>query len=350
MSLAFASIPAQETRSAQRQTEVWRDITYTVRDGLRLYARHYPAIGGPAIGGTGRRPVVCLPGMTQNSMDFEDLALVLSQAGSLARDVYTLDYRGRGRSEHDADWRNYTPYFEMLDVLDFFALARLHDAAVIGTSRGGMIAMIMGAVRPGAIGAAVLNDIGPTVEAPGWMRQMGRVGRVPTPKSWQEAARFVKELERRDYPKLTDGMWAKLARQRYFDRNGAPAPSYDAAISRAFSLTSISTGVPSMWPQFRALCRVPLLLMRGENSDVLSAGTSNEMQSLHPRMRTVVVPAQGHAPLLNDDASADAILSFLAEADGRAGQDRQILGEIHESSLLPAPARLALAERLRAHG
>ena len=132
----------------QTQPQGWRDITFTVRDGLRLYARHYPAIAG-----TGRRPVVCLPGMIHNSLDFEDIALVLSQAGSLARDVYTLDYRGRGRSEHDPDWRNYTPFFEMLDVLDFLALARLHNAAVIGTSRGGIVAMIMAAVRPGAIGA-----------------------------------------------------------------------------------------------------------------------------------------------------------------------------------------------------
>ena len=341
MSLAIAPSPAGD----QHPAPGWREITYTVRDGLRLYARHYAAITA-----TGRRPVVCLADVTQNSQDFEDLALVLSQAGSFARDVYTLDYRGRGRSGHDADWRNYTPYFEMLDVLDFFALARLHDAAVIGTGRGGMIAMIMGAVRPGAIGAVVLNDIGPTVEAPGWMRQMGRVGRVPVPKNWSEAARFVKELEKRDYPKLTDGMWAKLARQRYFDRNGAPAPSYDPAISRAFSLTSISAGVPSMWPQFRALCRVPLLLIRGENSDVLSIATANEMQSQHPRMRTVTVPAQGHAPLLNDDAAADAILSFLAEADGRAGQDLDLPNERRDGSMLPTPARLVLTDRLRALG
>jgi pimeloyl-ACP methyl ester carboxylesterase len=343
MNVALASNQLQEP--VQHQIGAWREITYTVRDGLRLHARHYPAIAG-----TGRRPVVCLAGMTQNSMDFEDLALVLSQAGSLARDVYTLDYRGRGRSGYDEDWRNYTPYFEMLDVLDFFALARLHSAAVIGTSRGGMIAMIMGAVRPGAIGAVVLNDIGPRVEAPGWMRQMGRVGRVPVPKSWDEAARFVKELEKRDYPKLSDAMWAKLARQRYFDRNGAPAPSYDAAISRAFSLTSISTGVPSMWPQFRALCRVPLLLMRGENSDVLSIATANEMQSLHPRMRTVTVPAQGHAPLLNDDASADAILSFLADADGRIEQDDAAQSDRYSNNLVPTPTRLVLADRLRALG
>jgi pimeloyl-ACP methyl ester carboxylesterase len=321
----------------------WRDIMFTVRDGLRLSARHYPAIGGPLPNDQRRRPVVCLAGTTQNSQAFDDLAMVLSQAGTLARDVYTLDYRGRGRSDHDSDWRNYTPYFEMLDVLDFFAMERLHDAALVGTSRGGIIAMIMGAVRPAAIGAVVLNDIGPTIEASGWMRQMGRVGRIPIPKSWDEAARYVRELEKDDHPRLTEGQWSRLARQRYFERNGVPAPSYDASISRAFSLNSISSGVPSLWPQFRSLCRVPLLSLRGEISDVLSEKTVGEMESVHPRMRSVVVPGQGHAPLLSDELSTDAILLFLAEADGRSEQDRAVLAAYRGIEPAPAPAALLRA-------
>ena len=305
--------------------QAWRDITFTVRDGLRLYARHYPASGRRRdwrrISGSRRRPVVCLPGTTQNSQDFDDLAMMLSQAGSLARDVYALDYRGRGRSDHDSDWRNYTPFFEMLDVLDFFAMARLHDAALIGTSRGGIIAMIMGAVRPAAIGAVVLNDIGPTIEAPGWMRQMGRVGRIPVPKSWDEAARYLRELEKDNYPRLNDAQWAKLARQRYFEHDGRPAPSYDASISRAFSLNSIATGVPSLWPQFRSLCRVPLLAVRGELSDVLSERTVREMESVHPHMRSLVVPAQGHAPLLDDTPSTGRhrVVPGASRRSARAG-------------------------------
>ena len=290
----------------------WRDITFTVRDGLRLFARHYPAAHP-----TGRRPVLCLAGTTENGLEFEELALALTQARDLSRDVYTLDCRGRGRSDHDPDWRNYTPFIETLDVLDFLALARLHDVALVGTSRGGMLAMIMAAVRPAAMGAVVLNDIGPEVEAPGWMRLMGRVGRVPTPKNWAEAGRYVKDLDKRDFPRFTDAMWARVARRRYFDRNGAPTASYDPLISRAFSLTSISAGVPSMWPQFRALCRVPLLLVRGERSDVLSVATADAMQSLHPRMATITVANQGHAPLLDDTATTGSIVSFLAQVDGR---------------------------------
>lgn len=322
--------------------QAWRDMTFTVRDGLRLYARHYPAAVGPAF--VRRRPVVCLPGATQNSQEFDDLAMVLSRAGALARDVYALDYRGRGRSDHDADWRNYTPYFEMLDVLDFLAMARLHDAALVGASRGGIIAMIMGAVRPAAIGAVVLNDIGPVIEPSGWMRQMGRVGRIPTPKSWKEAARFVRELEKDNYPRLTEEQWARLARQRYFEYEGAPAPSYDANISRAFSLGSMARGLPSLWPQFRSLCRVPVLVVRGEISDVLAASTVREMESVHPQLRSLVVPGQGHAPLLNDAPSTTAIEMFLAETDGHRDRDRAALEAVRpQTRTVDAPDRLLWA-------
>lgn len=292
----------------------WHDIAFTVRDGLRLNVRCYPAVEP-----THRRPVICLPGLTQTAQEFDDLAAVLAHAGPLSRDVYAVDYRGRGRSDYDDDWRNYTPFLEMLDVLDFLAMRRLHDVAVVGSSRGGIVAMIMAAVRPAAIGAVVLNDIGPTIEAAGWMRQMGRVGRTPIPNSWDEAARYLRELHKDEYPRLTVAMWQRLAHQRYLERGGRPAAAYDAAISRAFSLNSIAAGMPSLWPQFRAICRVPLLLVRGELSDVLSAKTVSIMESLHPRMRSFVALGQGHAPLLGDDATAQQIAAFLVDTDDDSG-------------------------------
>src|SRR5690606_30155369 len=105
-----------------------------------------------------------------------------------ARHVYTLDYRGRGRSAYDSDWRNYQVVNELLDVLDFMTLSELNDAAIIGTSRGGILAMIMAAARPGNMGAVVLNDIGPVIEREGLLRIISYVGRVPLPASWPEAA------------------------------------------------------------------------------------------------------------------------------------------------------------------
>ena len=298
-------VPAQPVQA-------WRDIFYTARDGLRLYARHYPQGAAPtASHRPAARPVVCLAGLTRNSRDFHDLAMALSPA----RDVYALDYRGRGRSEYDSDWRNYTPYFETLDVLDFMTLHGLHDTTVIGTSRGGIIAMIMGTVRPGAIGAVVLNDIGPVIQANGLIRIVGYVGRIPLPKDWPEATRLVREISRRDFPAITEAMWRDIAHQSFDDVNGQPGASYDTGLSRAFSLTEVAKGVPTMWPQFMTLARVPVLVIRGENSDILTPRTVQEMAARHPQFTSITVPGQGHAPFLKDRETIQSVLTFLAGAD-----------------------------------
>ena len=140
----------------------FEEITFTARDGLQLYARHYPAPRSK------RRPALCLAGITRNSRDFHVIASALSTDPIRPRPVYTIDTRGRGRSAHDPDWKNYAVPIEMLDVLDFITLRSLADVAVIGTSRGGIITMVMAAAQPSAIGCAVLNDIGPVIAALGW--------------------------------------------------------------------------------------------------------------------------------------------------------------------------------------
>ncbi len=157
----------------------WSDIRFTARDGLRLYARHY------AVPGSTRRPVLCLAGLTRNGRDFHDLATALASADDAGRDVYTLDCRGRGNSEHDPDWKNYSLLVEVNDALDFMTMRGLHGAAVIGTSRGGLLAMTIAVLRPAAIGAAVLNDIGPVVEREGLARIVAYVGRMPLPADWR---------------------------------------------------------------------------------------------------------------------------------------------------------------------
>jgi len=137
--------------------ELWRDLYYASFDDLRLHVRHYPVAEAKA------RPVVCLPGLTRNGRDFHYLASYLSHHPQRPRAVYCVDYRGRGGSQYDRQWRNYTPFIELIDALDFMTLQDLHDAAIIGTSRGGIIAMMMAAIRPTAMGVVVLNDIGPVI-------------------------------------------------------------------------------------------------------------------------------------------------------------------------------------------
>jgi pimeloyl-ACP methyl ester carboxylesterase len=293
--------------------EGFEDIYYTSRDGLKLHARRYRAAGSSRMPA---RPALCLPGLTRNGRDFHDLALALSKRSSTPRTVYTLDYRGRGLSDSDPDWRNYALTIEMLDVLDFMTLTGLYDAALIGTSRGGLIAMLMAAAQPTAIGAVVLNDIGPVIEHEGLARISGYVGRVPLPISWPDAARMVRELNRRHFPEVSDAVWEGVARQWYNEKNGRPAPGYDPNLGNALSV--LDGPMPMLWPQFEALKRVPLMVVRGEHSDILTAETVDEMGRRHPAMATITVASQGHAPLLKDATTTEAIRHFLTAAD--AGQ------------------------------
>jgi len=292
----------------------WEEVTFTSQDGLKLSARHYAASG------TLGRPVLCLAGLTRNSRDFHDLASFLSGHPTRPREVWCPDYRGRGRSDYDPNWRNYSPYLELLDVLDLMAIAGLHNVGVIGTSRGGIISMLMAVMRPNAMGALVMNDIGPVIETAGLARIMGYAGKIPVPADWDEAADLVRAMNRRFFPNFADADWRKMARQLFNEEDGRPAAAYDPQISKALSEIDITQKLPEMWPQFEALTHVPVMVLRGETSDLLSARTVGEMAQRHPRLTSVTIHAQGHAPLLTDRFSMGIIADFLRETDPDAAQ------------------------------
>src|SRR5262245_27912316 len=290
-------------------TQDHNDIYFTSRDGLRLYARHYPVPGAQ------RRPLLCLAGLTRNSRDFHDLAWALATPDSDGRNVYALDYRGRGRSQHDPNWRNYSILIELNDVLDFMIVKGLQHAAVVGTSRGGILAMLMGVIRPASVGAVILNDIGPVIESEGLARIAAYVGRVPLPADWAEATRMVRDINQRQFPAVADSQWAELAHQYFNDDNGLPSPAYDPALAKALAQMQ---AIPALWPQFAALAKVPTLVLRGEHSDILSPATLDEMRRRHPRLEAITVSGEGHAPLLKDARSIGAIADFLQRTDAEA--------------------------------
>ena len=289
--------------------ELWRDVTYASFDDLRLSVRHYPAANEQF------RSVICLPGLIRNSRDFHVLATYLSRHPEKPRNVYSFDYRGRGRSQYDRNWRNYTPFTETLDVLDFLTLRGLHKVGIVGTSRGGIIAMLMAAVRPTAMGPVVLNDIGPVIETRGLARIMGYVGRMPVPKTWPEAAMMMRELNEHAFPNFSDAQWEEIANDVFDEHKGRPARAYDRKLARAIGTTDLSRPVPEMWPQFIALGQMPALVLRGENSDVLSEGTLEAMVERHPNLRTMTVPDQGHPPVLKEPETIEAISAFFAAND-----------------------------------
>jgi pimeloyl-ACP methyl ester carboxylesterase len=285
------------------------DIFYRSHDDLLLYARKYGGEGAPG------RPLVCLAGLTRNGRDFHDLAVALSTHPSHPRPVYCIDYRGRGRSEWDKDWHNYSPHIELLDVTAFLTLRGLTNVAILGTSRGGIVTMLLAVTRPSAIGCAILNDIGPVIETAGLARIMGYAGKIPLPRDWDEATRIVRDINIRQFTAIDSEGWRKLTRQLFNEEDGRPAEACDPRVATALSEVDIARVVPAMWEHFESLFQVPVMVLRGENSDLLSAATVQEMQARHPALTPVVIRNEGHAPLLLDRFSQRLIADFLIEAD-----------------------------------
>ena len=291
------------TKPKPKPAEPVREIFYTSQDGLRLFARDY-----------GNRlsrltPVICLPGLTRNSKDFEALAKHLSAT----RRVLCPDLRGRGRSQYCDNWTDYTPQNEMLDIFDLMASVSIRHAIFIGTSRGGIITMLMAAQRPNVVRGAILNDIGPEVEMDGLKRIATYAGVMETPAIWTEAAFKLRMMNEREFPTLSGDDWYDQARRTYAEEAGAPKMDYDTKIGIGLrkGLEATSGPAPDMWPQFKALGHVPALVIRGENSDILSAKTVARMAREHQNLAQVTVKDRGHVPFLDEPEAMAAIDAFL---------------------------------------
>jgi pimeloyl-ACP methyl ester carboxylesterase len=280
-----------------------RELFYTSQDGLKLYARDYGERTAPGA------PVICLPGLTRNSKDFEPLAEHLS-AG---RRVICPDLRGRGRSGYCDNWADYTPAHEMMDTLDLMGAAGIGQAVFIGTSRGGLIMMALAAFRPNVIKASILNDIGPEVEPKGIARIASYVGVMETPQTWDEAAVKLRMMNEREFPNLSAEDWRTFARRTFAEEHGAPKIDYDARIGTAMrkGLEASKGEIPTLWPQFKSLSQMPLLAIRGENSDILTAEIMTRMAEANPAMKSVVAKDRGHAPFLDEPEVLAAIDDFL---------------------------------------
>jgi len=276
-------------------SDTYRDLFVSAADGLRLYVRDY----GP--GSEGALPVVCLSGLSRSSEDFHELAVALSRDASRPRRVLSLDYRGRGRSDWDKEWRNYDVKIELNDVLQVLTAAGIEKAVFVGTSRGGLITMALSAVRPTLIAGAVLNDIGPVLEAKGLARIRGYVGKLPTPRTMDEATQILRQMSGSEFPAFTDEQWQALARVTWREASCQLVLNYDPNLMKTLESADPEAPLPDLWPLFEGLKPFPLLVIRGEHSDLLSAETVQAMQDRHPRLTALTVPGQGHAPALDGD-------------------------------------------------
>lgn len=292
-------------------TAPYRDVWTRSADGLRLHGRLYGDLG------TERLPVVCLPGLARSAADFHALATSLAGQG---RAVVAVDYRGRGLSDHDPDPAHYTVPVETADLLAFLSNLGVTKTAVIGTSRGGLIAMGLAAQQPGLIRGLVLNDIGPVIEIAGLLRIKGYVGRLAAPRDLAEGAAILRSVFAAQFPDLGDGAWLAWAGATWEERDGRLVLGYDPALARTLDALEAETALPDLWPLFDTLAEIPLLAIRGAYSDLLSAETLAAMGRRHPDLQAITVAGQGHAPLLRSPDLLRRIADFVdaIDAPGRA--------------------------------
>lgn len=282
---------------------------YRAPDGLKLHARVYDPPGAATL------PVVCLAGLTRNSRDFHELALALGRRNRNPRKVISFDYRGRGESARDPEWKNYDPIVETGDVIAGLTALGVDQAAFIGTSRGGLIIHVLAAMRPTLLKAVVLNDIGPEVEGAGLALIRSYLERAPEPATIADAVAIQKTANGQNFPALADADWERMIRAVYREEKGKPVPDFDPALTKTVTGIDLSKPLPTLWPQFMGLSKVPMLAIRGENSTLMAAATLEKMASIHPDIETITVEGQGHAPLLETSDLPQRIASFIDRAE-----------------------------------
>lgn len=268
-------------------------------DGLNVYFRDF---GGQNDG----TPIICLPGLTRNSRDFEDLANYLADR----RRVLTIDFRGRGFSDHDPNWKNYHPGTYVNDVWTLLDSLDIPKVIVVGTSLGGLCAMAMAAQHGERLAGVVMNDIGPEINPAGLARVQEYTGRVEPVSTWQEAAGQTRQIYGEWLPGLTDKDYEKMAWKAYReDDNGVPRLDIDNNIGRAVREVGAQKGDP--WQFYAALKDKPVMLLWGVLSDILTEDIIDKMKMAKPDLDVIPVPNRGHVPLLDEPECLAAIDEFI---------------------------------------
>jgi pimeloyl-ACP methyl ester carboxylesterase len=290
------------TAAAAAAMPGWTNGWFWSRDGLRLHYRDYP---GPA-----ERPVLlCLPGLTRNSADFDRLAQRL--AGRWR--VVAVDLRGRGESAWPRDSLTYVPLTYLLDLGLLLEAAAIRRFVVLGSSLGGALALQLTTGHRAAMAGVILNDFGPVIEPAGLARLRANVGRGGNWPTWLHAARDLAARNAAIYPGWSLGDWLGFAKRLCrLTAAGRIILDYDPRIAEPFRLPHGDAG-SDLWAAFAALAGLPVLCLRGELSDVLTPAAVAAMQARLPTMAVAGVPGVGHAPCLDEPVALAAIEALLAD-------------------------------------
>ena len=283
-------------------TPSYTENFWVSHDGLKLYTRVYPG-PRPSAGS-----VLCLHGLTRNSRDFEDLAPHLQHRYR----VIVPDVLGRGLSARDPNPQNYQPAIYLQDILSLLDSVEAQRVAVIGTSMGGLLAMMLAVGSRDRVSGVVLNDMGPEVDPAGLERIKGYAGRLPPPKNWDDAVAQTQTVFGNAWPNLSAERWSALTRRGYReDEKGALNVDADPMIGEM--LRAAPSATANLWPFWKALRGTPMLAIRGAQSDILSAATFAKMKAENPELKQLEVAQRGHVPLLDEPECVAAIDAFLAQ-------------------------------------
>jgi pimeloyl-ACP methyl ester carboxylesterase len=305
------SRPAAETHLCQGFTSAF----VTAQDRLTLHVRRYGTRHASA------HSVVCLPGLARTAADFHPLATALAADPANPRLVLALDYRGHGQSQYDRNPKNYAIRVALADLSAVLAAFEITSAIFVGTSFGGVLAMMLAVLPPAAVAGVILNDIGPVMEPRGLMRIKSYVGKLPIARNFEEGAEILRWLFEAQFTKLAPQDWIAFAQRTWREGHGTLVPSHDPKLARALRGVSLER-LPTFWDEFDALARIPLMVIRGANSDMLARPTLNEMLARREQLEVVAVPDQGHAPLLAEPKVIWRVAAFVSSCDAPARDGR----------------------------
>ena len=284
----------------------WSDQYWWSSDGVRLHARVY---AGPE-GSESAPPLLCMPGLARNARDFEDLAPHVAQY----RKVIVIEFRGRGESAFAKDPMTYVPLTYVQDVVAMLGELGIERFAAIGTSLGGLVAMLLAAALPGRLVGTVLNDVGPELQTAGLERIRDYIGAGGSQPTWMHAARAFAELNGAVYPGYEIHDWLRLTKRTHrLTAEGRIVTDYDKQIAAPLRVPGGGDAAADLWPVYRALGDIPLLILRGELSDILARSAGEKMVAELPRARMVEVPGVGHAPTMDEVEARAAIDAWVAE-------------------------------------